>query len=72
MSFKDQVSDRVASVVGRIEDRAEALPNEVARAKKKLSVAGGRAREVVRENPGLAVLGAFALGYALAKVARRA
>jgi len=72
MSFKDQVSDRVASVVGRIEDRAEALPNEVAHAKKKLTGVGRRAREVVRENPGLAVLGAFALGYALAKVARRA
>jgi len=47
-------------------------PNLVAVAKKKLTGVGRRAREVVRENPGLAVLGAFALGYALAKVARRA
>jgi len=72
MTFKERVSDRVASVVDRIEHRAEALPDEVAVAKKRLSVAGGRARAVVREHPALAVLGAFAIGYAVARVARRA
>lgn len=72
MTLTSQVSGRVASAVEKIENRVDKLPDDLDAAKKTLSTLGGRARETVRQHPALAVLGAFALGYGIARLARHA
>ena len=71
MTLKSQVADRVSNVVSEIEGRAEVLVDRMDDAKETLSDWGSGARRVVRKNPGLAMAGAFALGFALARLARR-
>ena len=68
MTLKSQV----ASIVGEIERRAEELPERVTDARKTLEGWGGGARRFARKNPGTVLIGAFALGFVLAKVARYA
>jgi len=70
MTLTSKVGDCVGGAIEKIEDRAASLPDEIDAARKTLSDLGGRARETVRRHPGLAVVGAFAIGYAIAKVAR--
>lgn len=72
MTLKSQVGEKVASVVETIEDRVEKLPDDLGAAQETLAAWRGRARETVRQHPGLAVIGAFAIGYTLARLARHA
>jgi len=67
-TFKSHVAD----VVGEIEHRAEDLPEHLHDARRVVERWGDNARRVVRKNPGLAVAGAFALGFTIAKLVRRA
>lgn len=67
-TFKSHVAD----VVSEIEQRAEDLPGQLNDAKRAVEGWGSDARRVVRKNPGLALLGAFAIGFAIAKLARHA
>jgi len=46
--------------------------SEAAEMKKRLTAFKDRAGDFVQENPGLSVMGAFAVGFVLAKVARYA
>lgn len=71
MTLKSQVADRVSHVVNEIEGQAEVLVDRLDDAKEALSDWGAGARRLVRKNPGLAMAGAFALGVALAQLARR-
>jgi hypothetical protein len=72
MTLKSQLADHVAGVVSQIEQRAEELPAQVDDVKETLSEWGNRGRSFVRKNPGIAVVGAFAVGFFLAKLARHA
>jgi hypothetical protein len=72
MTLKSQVANQVADVVSKIEQRAEELPANIDEARKKLSSWSDRAGKLVRKNPGLVLLGAFAIGFVLAKAARHA
>lgn len=67
-TFKSQVAD----VVSEIEQRAEDLPAHLDDAKRAVAGWGHGARRVVRKKPGLALLGAFAIGFAIARLARHA
>jgi hypothetical protein len=69
--LKSQVVDGVSNVVSEIEGRAEVLVDRLDDAKETLSDWGAGARRMVRKNPGLAMAGAFAIGFALAHLARR-
>ena len=61
MTLKAQVSDRVSDVVvDRLDDAKDTLTDW-----------GAGARRVVRKNPALAIAGAFAVGFVVAKLARR-
>ncbi len=68
MSLKAQV----ASVAREIEQRAEELPERAKKAQKAVSRWGDRAQHLARKNPGTVVVGAFAIGFLLAKLARHA
>lgn len=72
MTLKFQVADQLASVVGEIERRGNELPAHLNDAKKAFADWGDRARRFVRRNPGVVIIGAFAIGFALAKAARHA
>jgi hypothetical protein len=66
------LKSHVVSMANDLEQRAEELPERVEDARKAVEQWGGRARIFVRKNPGAALVGAFAIGFALAKVARHA
>ena len=68
MTLKSQV----ANIVSEIEQRADDLPERVSDAKDTLIGWGRHVRRFARNNPGALVLGTFAIGYILAKVARLA
>jgi hypothetical protein len=68
MTLKSQV----ANIVDQIERRADELPEQVTDAKKALAGWGGEIQRFTRKNPGAVLVGAFALGFILAKVARHA
>jgi hypothetical protein len=70
MNLKSRVGNQVASVVNELEQQAEALPAHIDDAKIALADWRHRARRFVRENPGTAVIGAFAIGVIVAKAAR--
>lgn len=72
MTIKSQVVDHVADAVNKIERRVEDLPDHIDDAKDALAAFGGRARRFVRKNPAMVILGAFALGFAVAKLTRDA
>jgi len=68
MTLKSQV----ANIVSEIERPADDLPERVSDAKDTLSGWAKHARRFARNNPAALVLGTFAIGYLLAKVARHA
>ena len=68
MTLKSQV----ASIASEIEQRAEDLPERVKDAQKTVQDWGHSARKFIRKNPGTVLVGAFAVGFLLAKVARHA
>jgi hypothetical protein len=72
MTLKSQLADHVAGVVSQIEQRAEELPAQVDDVKETLADWGHRGRSFVKKNPGVSIVGAFAVGYLLAKLARHA
>ena len=72
MTLKSQVAGQVAGVVSGIEQRAGTLPAYVDNAKKALADWDDGARRLARENPGTVIIGAFAIGLALARLARHA
>lgn len=72
MNLKSDVVRHVAGLVEQIEQRAETLPAQARDAQKALSGWGTRARKFARKNPGTVLIGAFAIGFVLAKAARHA
>jgi ElaB/YqjD/DUF883 family membrane-anchored ribosome-binding protein len=72
MTLKSRVADRVSDVVSELEEGAEDLQEHVHEAKTALAGWGSHARRLVGNNPGMAVVGAFAIGFVLAKLARHA
>ena len=72
MTLRSEVADGVGGVVTELEQRAEELQDHVHEAKTAVAGWGEHARRVVRKNPGMAVMGAFAVGFVLAKLARHA
>jgi hypothetical protein len=72
MSFKSRVEDMADEVSGQVEhlpDRAEEARKMVSEWTQDLT---DRAVTMVRQHPGRSVLGAFLIGYAIAKVAKHA
>jgi hypothetical protein len=68
MNFKSEVSnmtDKLAEQRGELTERAEDM-------RRKLAGWGDRTRGFIRTNPGLALVGAFAVGFVLARAARHA
>jgi ElaB/YqjD/DUF883 family membrane-anchored ribosome-binding protein len=68
MNLKSQVSNMTSKLSeqrGELSDRADEVRRTV-------EDWGDRSRTFVRENPGIALLGAFAVGFLLAKAARHA
>lgn len=63
---------QVASIASEIEQRAEDLPERVKDAQKTVQDLGNRARKFAQKNPGTVLVGAFAIGFLLAKAARHA
>lgn len=72
MTLKSQVANQVADVVSKLEQRADELPTNLEDARQKLSSWSDQAGKMVRKSPGLVLLGAFAIGFVFAKVARHA
>jgi hypothetical protein len=60
------------SVIDQIEQRAEEFSAHAADAQRVLATWGSRARRFTRNNPGTVLIGAVALGFLLARAARRA
>ena len=71
MSLKSTVAGGVSSSVNEIERRVQDLTERVDDARETLSDWGDDARRIVRKNPGVAIAGAFALGFALATLLSR-
>ncbi len=72
MSLKSQVEHMADEVSGQVEhlpDRAEEARKMVSEWTEDLAE---RATAMVREHPGRSILGAFLIGYAIAKVAKHA
>lgn len=61
--------------ITQIEDTARKLGDrlqpQIDDAKRRFQDANGRVSAFIQENPGICLLGAIALGYAIARVARR-
>lgn len=66
MTLKAQVSN----IVSELEQRADDLPGRVVAVRRTVEGWGSRLTRWARNNPGVALVGAFALGITLAKVAR--
>ncbi len=72
MTLKSELAGHVAGLVDQIEQRAETLPAQARDAQKTVSAWGTRARKFAQRNPGTVLIGAFAIGFVLAKAARHA
>jgi chaperonin cofactor prefoldin len=72
MTLKSKVADQVADAVSTIERRVEELPDQIDDAKDALADLADRGRRLVRKNPGMVILGAFAIGFAVARLTRDA
>ena len=72
MISKSDVAGHVTDLVGQIQQRAEDLPGQVRDAQETLAGWGARARRFARKNPGTVLVGAFAIGFILARAARHA
>jgi ElaB/YqjD/DUF883 family membrane-anchored ribosome-binding protein len=72
MSLKSRVEEMADEVSGQVEH----LPDRAEEARKMVSDwtqdVADRAVNMVRQHPGRSVLGAFLIGYAIAKVAKHA
>lgn len=68
MSLKNEV----ASMASRIGERADELLPDREEAQKIVTGWGNRARQFARQNPGTTIVGAFAIGFLIAKAARYA
>lgn len=68
MSLKSEV----ASIASRIGERADELMPDREEAEKMVAGWSNRARQFARHNPGATIVGAFAVGFLLAKAARYA
>ncbi len=72
MSFKSRVEEMADDVSGQVEP----LPDRAEEARKMVSEwtqdFTDRAVSMVRQHPGRSILGAFLIGYAIAKVAKHA
>jgi hypothetical protein len=66
MALKTQV----ANVVDQIQRQADELPERVTEVTKALAGWGGEVQRFTGKNPGAVLVGAFAIGFILAKVAR--
>jgi hypothetical protein len=62
----------ITSIAKQIEERVGELPDQIRDARAAVKDWGNSAARVVRKHPGLAVVGAFAIGVILARAARRA
>ena len=71
MSLKSTVSGGVSSSVNEIERRVQDLAERVDDARETLSDWRDDARRIVRKNPGVAIAGAFAVGFVLATLLSR-
>jgi hypothetical protein len=60
------------SSIASIANELEKMPERVEDARKALDTWGGSAMKMVKKYPGRSVLGAFAVGFILAKIARHA
>lgn len=72
MSLKDQVGEIIHDVTGHLEhlpERAERTRKAANDATRDLS---SRATEMIRRHPGRTLLGAFLVGFVIAKVAKHA
>jgi hypothetical protein len=72
MTLKSEVASRVAEVVGQIERRVDGVPAQMRDAQATVAGWGAQARRFARKNPGTVLVGAFAIGFILAKAARHA
>jgi ElaB/YqjD/DUF883 family membrane-anchored ribosome-binding protein len=70
MKPQTKVADQVADAVKAIERRVEELPDQIDDAKDAMADLADRARRFVRKNPGTVILGAFAIGFAVARLTR--
>jgi hypothetical protein len=68
MSLKSEVS----SIASRIGERADELLPDRDEAQKIVTGWTNRGRQFARQNPGTTIVGAFAVGFLLAKAARHA
>jgi hypothetical protein len=68
MTLKSQV----ASLASTLEERAESLPAQWKDVRANVETWQTGVLKFARKNPALAVLGAFVVGFGLAKVARHA
>lgn len=68
MSLKSEVS----SIASRLGERADELLPDRDEAQKIVTGWTNRARQFARQNPGTTAVGAFAIGFLLAKAARYA
>lgn len=68
MNFKSQVSE----IAEEFERRADELPERALEARKTITGWGTKLTSAARKNPGAFLVGAFAIGFVLAKVARHA
>lgn len=61
--------------IAHIEDTARKLGDrlqpQIEDAKRRMKDVNGKVSSFIQENPGICLLGAIALGYAIARVARR-
>jgi ElaB/YqjD/DUF883 family membrane-anchored ribosome-binding protein len=64
----DMDTSELGSTVRQLEERVESQVKDVSR---RVQTATERIAEAVREHPAAALAGAFAVGYLLARVARR-
>ena len=62
--------DKQGSTIASIADELERVPERVEDARKALEGWKGDVEKMVKANPVRTVVGAFALGYVIAKVAR--
>ena len=60
------------SSIASIANELENLPDRVEDARKALDSWSGSAMKMVKKYPGRSILGAFAIGFVLAKIARHA
>jgi ElaB/YqjD/DUF883 family membrane-anchored ribosome-binding protein len=68
----ETLRSRIDQLASGIVDCLDDLPARTKTARRHMKGWGGRAGAFVKERPGMAMVGAFAIGFLLAKVARHA